>query len=332
MSKLIKCKEHKEIFLVEDGKKCWIRNWETYVWMGFGPVVDEVDVLPFEKLKEEYPVGDTKVIETVTTIVKGANPKDIFYPEKSQVTIRKVAILGTCLPGCEEMMKELGGVHYKKMSAYGNRTGWPNYSELERLGMKVIINIRDDISEAGIIQMVQEYKDRPVCGGYWCDKLGHEPDITNPPMYDRKRFYNIVREYDPDIQNHPVMEMMDNTTKSGGYPGWKDVFSDETHDLLLFNCYPGMDKGAMVGMETMWDRFIKVFPHKHQVIPQMQAFNFQKGGIWRQYNFWKEKMSSSEFDNPYRGQISVCWYDDASIRKDEAMQIEIAEVISDAMK
>lgn len=253
------------------------------------------------------------------------------WPEKEpEVEIRKMAILGTCLPGCEGMMKDLGFTH-----AYGNRTGWPNYDEVERLGMKVFVNIRDDISIDGIRQMVLEYKDRPVCGGYWCDRLGHEPDITNPSMDLRKQFYNIVRACDPDAQNHPVMEMMNNTSSKdfpdGQYPGWEKAFSNETHDLLLFDCYPGMDEGAIQNMENTWNKFIKVFPKKHQVIPQMQAFGYKKGGIWRQYNFWKEKMASAEFDNPYRGQIGVCWYDDASVRKDSDSQQEIKEVIADAM-
>jgi len=92
-----------------------------------------------------------------------------------------------------------------------------------------------------------------------------------------------------------------------------------------------MDEGAMQGMEDCWNRFIKVFPKEKQVIPQMQAYNYQNGGIWRQYDFWNDKMSSVGFDNPYRGQIGVCWYLDEAIRKDGDMQEEIKEVIAEAM-
>jgi len=223
------------------------------------------------------------------------------------------------------MMKDLDFTH-----AYGNRYYWPDYDEVERLGMKVFVNIHDDTTENGIRKMVNQWKDRPGCGGYWCDHFGHEPDITNPPIDERIRFYNTVRKYDPDKQNHPVMEMMNNTSfydfPDGKYPGWEKAFSDETHDLLLFDCYPGMDEGAIQEMQRTWDKFIKIYPHVHQVIPQMRAFGYQKGGIWRQYNFWKEKMASVEFDNPYRGDIGVCWYKDESIRANEQMQNEIREV------
>ncbi|GAH69639.1 unnamed protein product, partial [marine sediment metagenome] len=67
-------------------------------------------------------------------------------------------------------------------------------------------------------------------------------------------------------------------------------------------------------------------------IPQMMAYSYQKGGIWRQYNFWKEKMASTEFDNPYRGQIGVCWYLDGAVREDPEMQQEIAEVNAEIAK
>ena len=321
----IKCSQHKEIFEVnEQGQKQWIENWKTYLYLGYKKVKDDVDVINLEDLKA-YPVGKTKVVKTVTRIEEGEEPRELFYPDEPSVTIRKISILGTCLPGCESMMKDLGFTH-----AYGNRYGWPDYDEVERLGMKVFVNIHDDITENGIREIVNQWKDRPGCGGYWCDHFGHEPDITNPPMEERKRFYDTVRKYDPDMQNHPVMEMMNNTSfydfPDGQYPGWEKAFSNETHDLLLFDCYPGMDENAIKGMENTWKKFIKIFPKKHQVIPQMQAFNFEKGGIWRQYNFWKEKMVSAEFNNPYKGQIAVCYYDDASIRKNEELQQEIKQV------
>ncbi len=257
---------------------------------------------------------------------------------KPPVEIRKMAILGTCLPGCEEMWKELGGTHF-----YGNRFGWPDYDEAERLGMKVFVNIRGQYgypTEAEITRHVEEWKDRAGCGGYWCDQLGHEPDITNPPIDERIRFYRTVRKYDPDKQNHPVMEMFDQTEADdfpdNQYPGWKNAFSDKTHDLLLFDCYPALDKSdeeIQQSMERTWDKFISTYPHTHQVVPQMAAFGkYRRGSIWVQYTYWKKKMSSPEFNNPYRGAIAVCFYKDETIRKDPEMRDEIKEVIADVMK
>lgn len=266
--------------------------------------------------------------------------KDITeWPEKQEeVTIRKMAILGTCLPKCEQMWKNLEGTHF-----YGNRYDWPNYNLAEELGMKVFVNPHGhyNLSENSIRQMVLDWKDRPGCGGFWSDEAGgHEPDITNRPVSDiqhfideRKRFYYFVRQLDPDVQNHPVMEMMDMTSfydfSSGKYPGWEKAFSDETHDLLLFDCYPPAEwtnEKMIEGMERAWKKFISVFPHTHQVIPQINACSYRKGTIWLQYNFWNEKMSSDKFDNPFRGPISLCYYKDEYVRKSEEMQNEITEV------
>jgi hypothetical protein len=263
------------------------------------------------------------------------------WPEKEPspspspyVSIRKMAILGTCLPNTPiEHMKNLGFTHF-----YGNRTWWPNYDEVEQHGLKVFYNIRIDgeMTEAYVKKEVQQYKNRKFVGGWWSDQLGHEPDYVGQPLEKRIWFYNTVRKYDPDKQNHPVMEMMNNTSfydfSDRKYPGWENAFSDKTHDLLLFDCYPGMDEDAIKNMENTWNKFIKVFPHKHQVIPQMQAYAYKKGGIWRQYIYWKAKMSSDEFDNPYCGKIGVCWYNDQAVRQDGEMQQEIKEVNMDAMK
>lgn len=331
--------EHKEIFEIEEGKKRWIENWETFLYLGYKSVETDVDIIPFEKLKA-YPVGETKAVKE--GILEGHPPDELFYPDEPTVEIRKISILGTCLPGCEGMMKDLGFTH-----AYGNRYGWPDYDEVERLGMKVFVNVRGDtgeLTEEKIKNVIVGYenqngkwvpgwKDRPGCGGYWCDQLGHEPDITNPPMERREWFYETVRKYDPDKQNHAVMEMMD-MTEADDFPddrylGWKNAFSDKTHDLLLFDAYPDMhqtDAKIRQDLTNVWNRFIKVYPHVHQVIPQMIACKYRKGAIWTQYNFWNEIMSSSEFDNPYRGEIGVCWYKDECVRKDEAMQEEIRAI------
>lgn len=306
---------------------------------------------------------------------------------------RLISILGTCLPGCEQMMKDLGFTH-----AYGNRYGWPDYDLVESLGMKVFVNIRADdwrfsleeqqelsrlreyvksnvtrakitnninllatsqyqsnltrykdlllksIPNEGEIQRaVNAWKDRLGCGGYWADTLGHEPDICGQPMEERIQFYNTVRKYDPDKQARPVMEMFDmtewNDFPNNQYPGWKNTFSDDppTNDLLLVDCYPNMslsNEEMIDQMEHAWNRFIKVYPHKNQVIIQMIANNnkYDQGEIWLQYNFWKEKLASAEFDNPYRGSTGVCFYSDLMIRQNGEMQQEIKQINEDIIR
>ncbi|GAH87123.1 unnamed protein product, partial [marine sediment metagenome] len=83
--------------------------------------------------------------------------EDKWIKIKTDLPPRLISILGTCLPGCEEMWKELKGTHF-----YGNRYGWPDYDEAERLGMKVFVNIRADdwrfsLEEQGELSRLRDY-------------------------------------------------------------------------------------------------------------------------------------------------------------------------------
>lgn len=79
MAKLLKCKEWDEIFIIEDGKKCWIQDWRTFESMNLK--LDDVELASFETLRDKYPVGATKVVSTITQIVEGNEPRDIWYQE-----------------------------------------------------------------------------------------------------------------------------------------------------------------------------------------------------------------------------------------------------------
>lgn len=242
-------------------------------------------------------------------------------------------ILGTCLPGCEQMMKDM-----LLTSSYGNREGWPNYDELERLGLKVLVNIRTDgeLTEEFVRDKVLEYKDRAVCGGWWCDQLGHEPDICNQSLEKRIEFYNWVRKYDPGfeaIQKRPVMEMFNCTSyydfPERPYLGWEKNFDERTHDLLMMDLYAFADNDEDMAkeIERLFRKFIVPYNHTKQLVPQINAFDYRPGSIWCAYNTWKRLLASEEYDNPYRGlPFTLAYYCDLAIREKPEMQAEIREV------
>lgn len=83
MKKLLKCEEYNEIFeIAGNGHKCWIQDWETFIYLGYR--IQDVEKIPFDELRDNYPVGPTKIKSTITTIVEGKEPKDIFYPGESE--------------------------------------------------------------------------------------------------------------------------------------------------------------------------------------------------------------------------------------------------------
>lgn len=335
--KLIKSSGYDEIFQLTqtNNVKHWIENWDTFVALGRN--INDVEIIPFDELKS-YPVGDTLKIKIVKEIIKGKDPDRKFYPDKPPVPVRKISILGTCLPGSEQMMKDLNFTH-----AYGNRYDWPNYDEVERLGMKVFVNIRGDVEELteqkirNVVlgyenqkgKWVTGWKDRPGCGGYWCDQYGHEPDITNPSMESREWFYETVRKYDSDVMNHPVMEMFD-LTGTGDFPpekhqGWEKAYNEKTLDLLLFDCYVSdqSDEQMRKEIRIFHDKFTGKFVKTRQVIPQLNAFNYRPGSIRIAYEIWKELLGDK---------MGIAYYKDTEIRKNEPMQQEIKEVNIEIMR
>ena len=94
--KLIKCKKHKEIFELVNETKRWVENWDTFMFLGYD--INNVEIIPFDELKS-YKVGDTKKVTTVTQIIKGKAPNEIFYPdepEENHKTDRLYKMLYVC--------------------------------------------------------------------------------------------------------------------------------------------------------------------------------------------------------------------------------------------
>jgi len=279
------------------------------------------------------------------------------------VEAREIIGLGTCLPGSEHMMKDLG-----LKDAYGNAFDWPDYSTLRELGLKafICISASGPEDEAYVRMIVEQYKDDPVTGGYWNESMGHEPDIVGVSIELRAWFYDLVRSIDPDVFGHPVMEMFNLTSKYDfpdavkdkkildwqekypvlaasritpvgyQYPGWEDSYSEnpKTADVTFIDCYSfqATDEEMREEITRFFRKFVKVYVHKNQLVPQMDAFRYRPGSIWAAYNIWNDLLASEEFDNPYRGKkMGVYWYKDETVRQNAEIQREIKE-ITEAMR
>ncbi len=311
--RLIKCREHKEIFEVNgQGQKQWIQNWETYLYLGYKKVEDEVDIINLEDLRA-YPVGDTKKVTTVTQIVKGKDPDELFYPDEPEVTIRKMAILGTVLTGCEYMAANIGCSHI-----IGNGYYWGDYGLFESMGGKSIINLKPKPTKKPTKEEIETRMDewiaRSGCGGWWIDSgiRGEEPDAQpNTPddgkkmLEDRIWFYETVREHDPDSTNRPVFEQFDMTEQgvvSGEWrSGWKGQYREApmTCDVNLWTCYTA-GAGTAEKMYEAQLKWFKVFPLKYmtgkvQLIPQISLQHYWQNGednsVKAAYRNWKKIMA-----------------------------------------
>jgi len=341
MAKFIKAAEHKEIFKViekADGEiKCWIEDWPTFVFIAeqigltWNELLAQVETIPFEELRDNYPVGDTMVKKTV--IVEGEKPREIFYPETS---VEKMAIVGTCLPNTPiEHMKSIGFNRF-----IGNREDWPSHTDVEAAGLKLFINIHpyDDSvpTNAWIKKKVIEYKDKKFCAGFWSDAAGGEepdgrhrtPEEAKLCLANRIRFKKQVRIWAPDPIKWPVVEQFDLTEEGvveGLWrPGWKNMYDERTLDKLLYDCYvfDESDKKMRDDIRMFYDRFPGKYCKNIQIIPQLNAFRYRPGCIWTAYNAWAECLGKP---------IDLAFYKDETIRTDPEMQEEIKEVIADIM-
>jgi len=362
--KLIKCSDRNEIFELEDNTKHWVEDWDTFLYYAnklkvpYYELLDSVNIIPFDELRS-YKVGDTKKVTTVTQIIKGKDPDMIFYPDEPEVTIRKMAILGTCLIRCERMWADLNGTHViaNRPGFTDNEALWQIYEDYKQGKrenfVKVIYNLRmpdaSILTKEWVKEQVEEKMEWPIVGGWWCDNgiRGEEPDAQPwTPEYAEKQLqlrqwlYSEVRGIDSDIINRPFTEQFDMTEQGvvkGHYrSGWKGQWSEKprTCDIVLIDTYP-FDESDEVMREQLTDAFVK-FPKKHcrntQVIGQINACEFRPGSIWIAYRVWKELINSPDFDNPYKGNIALAFYKDEYVRRNEEMQQEIKEVNIEIMR
>ena len=306
MLKLVKSAERKEIFELENGVKRWIENWDTFLYLKYTSVEKDVDKVNFEELKA-YPIGDTKKVTTVTQIVKGKDPDELFYPDKPAAPVRKITVLGTVLTGCEHLAIEIGCKYI-----IGNGWYWGDYDLFESLGGKSIINLKPKPTRVPTKKEIEErmklWIDRPGCGGWWIDNgiRGEEPDgqpqskvEAKKMLKDRQWFYKTVRAYDPDSINRPVFEQFNMTEQgvvAGAWrSGWKGQYREApmTCDVNLWTCYTSDYEEQL--------KWFKVFPLKYmtgkvQLIPQVSVEHFKvypngDDSIAEAYRNWKKIMA-----------------------------------------
>ena len=355
--KLIKYSERKEIFELDNGIKRWIENWDTFVYLEYN-INDVERNVPMDKLKK-YPVGDTKKVITVTQIVKGKDPDEMFYPDEPEVSSRKMTILGSCLTRCERMWADLYGSHIiaNRPNFTDEAALWQIYQDYKdgkrENFVKVIYNLR---MPGGAIpttewvkSQVEEKMKWPIVGGWWCDDgiRGEEPDAQPwTPEYAenqlelRQNLYTKVRLIDSDKINRPFTEQFDMTeqgiVKGHWRSGWKGQWREKprTCDIVFIDTYP-FDQSDEVMREQITDSFEK-FPKPYcrdtQVIGQINACSFRPGSIRIAYQVWKELINSADFDNPYKGNIALAFYKDEYVRRSAGMQAEIKEVNKEIMK
>ena len=127
MAKFVKCAEHDEIFKIENSQKRWIQNWSTFVLIAknmkitWQELLNQVETIPLEELRDNYPVGETMLKKTVTTIIKGKKPREIFYPEGGHQTDRLYKMLYVCPCGTHDddsWLNEIEAVGFNVVHTY----------------------------------------------------------------------------------------------------------------------------------------------------------------------------------------------------------------------
>ncbi len=225
----IKCSQHKEIFEVNDqGQKQWIENWNTYLYLGYKKVEDEVDIISLEDLKA-YPVGKTKIVKTVTRIEEGEEPRELFYPDDNHKTDKLYKMLYVC-PGND--MNNLWQV-----------------DEIREVGFNVIHTYATDKYpwEDALDDWMIELKKRDM---YGCLQLphGHIENFIKGLSKHENGILSSVEEPDAKAgrtSKEEQMRIYELANKVGlpvwgclNWGLWKDRVNFQAFDLIMTDSYP----------------------------------------------------------------------------------------------
>ncbi len=228
----IKCKERKEIFEVnKQGQKQWIQNWDTYLYLGYKKVEDDVDIISLEDLKA-YPVGDTKKVTTVTEIVKGKDPDELFYPDE---------------PEENHSTSKLYKMLYVCPSADINDLTWVD--EAKEVGFNVVHTYTTDKYpwEKALGKWLQKLEERDM---YGCLQLphGHIENFIAGMSKHPNAILSSVEEPDAKAGRTSKDEQMRiyEIANLAGLPVWgclnwglwKERVNFEAFDLIMTDSYP----------------------------------------------------------------------------------------------
>ena len=226
----IKCSQHKEIFEVNgQGQKQWIENWNTYLYLGYKKVVDEVDIISLEDLRT-YPVGKTKIVKTVARIEEGEEPRELFYPDKPEEnhkTDKLYKMLYVCPPAGD--------------------TGW--LDEVEKVGFNVVHTYTTDKYpwEKALDKWMDELAKRNM---YGCLQLphGHIENFIEGMSKHPNTILSSVEEPDAKAgrtSKEEQMRIYEIANKVGlpvwgclNWGLWKDRVNFEAFDLIMTDSYP----------------------------------------------------------------------------------------------
>ncbi len=319
--KPIKCKERKEIFEVNgQGQKQWIQDWNTYLYLGYKKVEDEVDIIILEDLRA-YPVGDTKKVTTVTQIVKGKDPDKLFYPdepEENHSTSKLYKMLYVCpwrgdRYGWLDEIQEVGFnvVH----SWFPSKAPWEKANddildELERRGMYGCVQMPKDFGD----DVLRDAAKKLAKHSNGFASPFEEPDgKPHPNKEEQYHICDVIKQAAPELQIWMCLNWGD----------WKLKISFYGVNLVMTDSY-GYDRnaGSIPVQGTMaavhgdpslpWWTFASIMYKKFEMMKEvlpanMPVINIQQGYIseWSSVKEQKALPNIEEEWNIYHARMGL---------------------------
>jgi len=265
----------REVFLVKEGKKHWIPDFETFLSEGFR--MEDIQYVGLEELNQ-YPTG-----LTLRSIKTGFMPlaPDIYL---TPVQMRSYRIIYGFIPGRDESSyREVKDAGFNIIHTY-QALHLDLKSFLDscvKYGLKAVITVPH--KEPTLGDYISKWKHHPgLFGWYTFD----EPDLRGQSKAFQETVYDSIKKYDKE---HPVMIAY-------GDGHWGNYFTEEAFDILMVVAYPyHRNHDSTSSMRNTAERIRKFKTRDYRVIPVIQAFYGENyinpsGHIEDQYLFWRERL------------------------------------------